>query len=45
MRQQQLGTLSRDELLARALRLVTASVMFGALSGTLSVITGLPTDR
>jgi hypothetical protein len=40
MRQQQLGTLGRDELLARALRLVTASVMLGALSGTLSVITG-----
>jgi hypothetical protein len=34
MRQQQLSTLSRDEVVARALRLVTASVMFGALSGT-----------
>jgi divalent metal cation (Fe/Co/Zn/Cd) transporter len=31
----------RDELVVRALRLVTASVIFGALSGTVSVISGL----
>jgi divalent metal cation (Fe/Co/Zn/Cd) transporter len=41
MRHQQPGTLARDDLVARALRLVTASVIFGALSGTVSVITGL----
>jgi divalent metal cation (Fe/Co/Zn/Cd) transporter len=41
MRQRQGGIPSRDELVARALRLVTASVAFGALSGTVSVISGL----
>jgi hypothetical protein len=41
MRQQQAGMLAQDELVAHALRLVTASVIFGALSGTVSVIAGL----
>lgn len=39
--QQQAGTPARDELVTRALRLVTASVIFGVLSGAVSVITGL----
>jgi divalent metal cation (Fe/Co/Zn/Cd) transporter len=38
--QRQTGTVTRDELVARALRLVTASVLFGLLAGTVSVITG-----
>jgi divalent metal cation (Fe/Co/Zn/Cd) transporter len=38
---QQAGAPARDELVTRALRLVTASVIFGLLSGTISVITGL----
>jgi divalent metal cation (Fe/Co/Zn/Cd) transporter len=41
MRQQQAGIPARDELVARALRLVIASVIFGTASGTVSVITGL----
>jgi divalent metal cation (Fe/Co/Zn/Cd) transporter len=39
--QQRPRTVARDEQLTRALRLVTASVVFGLLSGTVSVITGL----
>lgn len=39
--EQQGGALARDELVTRALRLVTASVIFGLLSGTVSVVTGL----
>lgn len=38
---QQAATMARDELVTRALRLVTASVIFGVLFGTVSVITGL----
>jgi len=38
---QQAGAPPRGELVARALRLVTASVIFGTASGTVSVITGL----
>jgi divalent metal cation (Fe/Co/Zn/Cd) transporter len=39
--EQQAGARARDELVTRALRLVTASVIFGLLSGTVSVVTGL----
>ncbi|HEY2263265.1 MAG TPA: cation transporter [Streptosporangiaceae bacterium] len=39
--QHEAAALPRGELVTRALRLVTVSVVFGALSGTVSVITGL----
>lgn len=38
---QQAATLTRDELVTRALRLSAASVIFGVASGTVSVVTGL----